>query len=141
MNFSTSRVVNQSGLLLFLTVLAFLPYSPSARAGTLSVTNGSFTNLTGLANHGGGWYGGVPAGWSTATTPANAYTVLNSGGTYYANLQQLGGTAPFAPLRQNVGAVDITSDVTLTSNDYTQFEASISTGSARGFLRVRAVAD
>jgi len=39
---------------------------------------------------------------------------LLSGGTYYANLQQLGGTAPFAPLRQNVGAVDITSDVTLT---------------------------
>jgi len=85
-----------------------------SQAGTLSVTNGSFTNLTGLVNHGGGWYGGVPAGWSTATTPANAYTVLLSGGTYYANLQQLGGTAPFAPLRQNVGTVDITSDVTLT---------------------------
>jgi autotransporter-associated beta strand protein len=86
------------------------------RAGTLSVTNGSFTNLTGLSvNIAGQWYGGVPAGWSTASGSSGSFTVLNSGGTYYANLDTLGPSSPsFTPLRQNVGTVDITSDVTIT---------------------------
>jgi autotransporter-associated beta strand protein len=88
------------------------------QAGTLSVTNGSFTNLTGLSVTGGGWYGGVPAGWtSTASTAAtNPYTVLNSGGTNYANLGTLAPTNTPATnvLRQNVGTVDITSDIRLT---------------------------
>ena len=85
-----------------------------AHAGTLSVTNGSFADLTGLTVNGGGWYGGVPAGWTTDSGASGAYTVLNSGGTYYANLGTLGPTSPFTPLRQNVGTVDITSDVVIT---------------------------
>jgi autotransporter-associated beta strand protein len=85
-----------------------------AQAGTLSVTNGSFTNITGLSNTGGGWYGGVPAGWTSAA-PVNPYSVLNSGGTYYANLQSLGpGGSPFITFQQNVGTVDVTSDIRLT---------------------------
>jgi autotransporter-associated beta strand protein len=97
-------------VLLLAGMIAHLP--PTARAGTLSVTNGSFTNLTGLTDNGGGWYGGIPAGWSTGTTPANAYTVLLSGGTYYANLQTLGAAWP--PFEQNVGTVNVTSDIQLT---------------------------
>ena len=88
---------------------------PDTQAGTLSVTNGSFTNVTGLTANGGGWYGGVPAGWTTASGTAGSYSVLNSGGIYYANLQALGPSSPsFTPLRQNVGTVDITSDIVLT---------------------------
>jgi autotransporter-associated beta strand protein len=85
-----------------------------ARAGTLSVTNGSFTDLSSNSVTGGGWYGGVPAGWTSAA-PFSAYSVLDSGGTYFANLQALGPASPsFTPLRQNVGTVDITSDIILT---------------------------
>jgi fibronectin-binding autotransporter adhesin len=86
---------------------------PDTQAGTLSVTNGSFTNLSGLSATGGGWYGGDPAGWSS-DAPASGYTVL-TGGTNYANLQTLGPSSPsLNPLRQNVGTVDITSDIILT---------------------------
>jgi fibronectin-binding autotransporter adhesin len=97
-------------VVLLCAVVAYLP--ASARAGTLSVTNGSFTNLSGLSATGGGWYGGDPAGWSS-DAPASGYSVL-TGATNYANLQALSTISPFAPLRQNVGTVDITSDVTIT---------------------------
>ena len=92
----------------------FVSFSLSARAGTLSVTNGSFTDLSSNSVTGGGWFGGVPAGWTT-TAASNPYSVLESGGIYYANLQTLGPTSPsFSPLQQTVGTVDITSDVSLT---------------------------
>jgi autotransporter-associated beta strand protein len=99
-----------------LSAIVLLHLLSPVRAGTLSVTNGSFTNLTGLSvNIAGQWYGGVPAGWSTASGSSGSFTVLNSGGTYYANLDTLGPSSPsFTPLRQNVGTVDITSDVTIT---------------------------
>jgi fibronectin-binding autotransporter adhesin len=103
------RSISAAALLLGI----FVSFSPTARAGTLSVTNGSFTDLSSNTVTGGGWYGGVPAGWSTAAA-ASLYTVL-TGGTNYANLQTLGPASPsFTPLRQNVGTVDLTSDVTLT---------------------------
>jgi fibronectin-binding autotransporter adhesin len=105
----TTRSISAAALLLGI----FVSFSLSARAGTLSVTNGSFTDLSSNTVTGGGWYGGVPAGWSTAAA-ASLYTVL-TGGTNYANLQTLGPASPsFTPLRQNVGTVDLTSDVTLT---------------------------
>jgi hypothetical protein len=86
----------------------------ATQAGTLSVTNGSFTNLSSNSVTGGGWYGGVPAGWMTAA-PSSSYSVLDVGGTYYANVQALGpGGSPFITFRQNVGTVDITSEITLT---------------------------
>ena len=105
----TTRSISVAALLLGI----FVSFSLSARAGTLSVTNGSFTDLSSNTVTGGGWYGGVPAGWTTAAA-ASIYTVL-TGGTNYANLQTLGPASPsFTPLRQNVGTVDLTSDVTLT---------------------------
>ena len=105
----TTRSISVAALLLGI----FVSFSLSARAGTLSVTNGSFTDLSSNTVTGSGWYGGVPAGWTTAAA-ASIYTVL-TGGTNYANLQTLGPASPsFTPLRQNVGTVDLTSDVTLT---------------------------
>jgi autotransporter-associated beta strand protein len=102
---------------------------PDTQAGTLSVTNGSFTNLTGLTGPTAGvWYGGVPAGWSSAAA-TSSYTV-RTGGTNYANLQTLGPSSPsFNPLRQNVGTVDITSDIILT---FTQNSLSGTSGLGSG---------
>lgn len=116
MNFISSKITKSrwmSCLSLFLTILG-LSYSASVQAGTLSVTNGSFSNLSGNWDSGYGWHGGVPAGWSTTAAP-NGYTVYNASGTYWANLQTLGPTSPsFSPLRQTVGTVDVTSDISLT---------------------------
>jgi autotransporter-associated beta strand protein len=103
------------------------------QAGTLSVTNGSFTDLSSNSVTGGGWYGGVPAGWTSAA-PFSGYSVLNSGGTYYANLQALGPSSPsFAPLSQNVGTVDITSDIILT---FTQTSLSGTSGLGAGIYNL-----
>jgi hypothetical protein len=43
--------------------VVFLALVSQASAG-LIVTNGDFEDLTGLTAQGGGWYDGVPAGWS-----------------------------------------------------------------------------
>jgi hypothetical protein len=43
--------------------VVFLALVSQASAG-LIVTNGDFEDLTGLTAQGGGWYSGVPAGWS-----------------------------------------------------------------------------
>ena len=78
--------------------------------GALTVSNGDFSNLSGLTDHGGGWYGGVPTGWSTQVVGPN-YTVLNG----VANLQTLGPTSPnFHPLYQDLGTTDSLSTITLS---------------------------
>jgi len=85
----------------------------------LLVTNGNFSNLTGLTYEGGPWYSGVPSGWSTGktdTTYSVKYTGNPSPGvfTYAANLSQLTVTSPnFAALNQSVGTTDFTGAVTL----------------------------
>jgi hypothetical protein len=79
----------------------------------LLVTNGNFSNLTGLTFVGGGWYSGVPTGWSS-NKPDTTYSVLLTGDTYVANLAQLTRTSPaFNALTQNVGTTDYFGDVTL----------------------------
>ena len=77
--------------------------------GALTVSNGDFSNLSGLTNTGGGWYGGVPTGWSTQAAASN-YTVLNG----VANLQSLGPASPFHPLYQDLGTTDSLSTITLS---------------------------
>lgn len=84
----------------------------------LTVTNGDFSNLTGLTYEGGPWYSGVPSGWSTGkegTTYSVKYTGNPSPGvfTYAANLSQLTATSPFNALTQSVGTTDLTGAVTL----------------------------
>ena len=80
----------------------------------LTITNGNFQDLTGLINQGGGWYNGVPTGWSS-TTPALTYNVLDwNSGNYAANLQTLSTTSPFRPLYQSAGLLDSASIVSLS---------------------------
>jgi hypothetical protein len=84
----------------------------------LTVINGDFSNLTGLAYEGGPWYSGIPSGWNTVFPETN-YTVIYTGNpspgvfTYAANLSQLSSSNPWAPLSQSVGTTDYTGDVTL----------------------------
>ncbi len=81
----------------------------------LTITNGDFQDLTGLINQGGGWYNGVPAGWSSNTT-ALTYNVLDwNSGNFAANLQTSSQTSPsFAPLYQRAGLLDSASKVSLS---------------------------
>ncbi len=81
----------------------------------LTITNGDFQDLTGLTVQGGGWYNGVPAGWSSNTT-ARTYNVLDwNSGNFAANLQTLSQTSPsFAPLYQSAGLLDSASKVSLS---------------------------
>ena len=82
----------------------------------LTITNGDFQDLTGLTAQGGGWYNGVPTGWSS-TTPAPTYNVVDwNSGNFAANLQTLSTTSPFHPLYQSAGLLSSTGDVTLTFN-------------------------
>jgi hypothetical protein len=84
----------------------------------LLVTNGNFSNLTGLTYEGGPWYSGVPSGWSTGKE-GTTYSVNYTGNpspevyTYAANLSQLTATSPFNALTQSVGTTDLTGAVTL----------------------------
>ena len=80
----------------------------------LTITNGDFQDLTGLINQGGGWYNGVPTGWSSNTT-ALTYNVLDwNSGNFAANLQTLSTTSPFRPLYQSAGLLDSASIVSLS---------------------------
>jgi len=93
-----------------LCALGMLALAGQANAA-LIVTNGNFQNLAGLAVTGGGWYGGVPTGWSGLSYPG--YEILDAGsGNYIANLQQLASTSQY--LSQSVGTTDLTGNVTLT---------------------------
>ena len=89
--------------------------SVASEVPPLALTNGNFADVSSNTVTGEGWYGGVPAGWTSAA-PANGYTVVESGGIYYANLDTLSeaGGATFSPLRQSLGTVSRTSDVTIS---------------------------
>ena len=80
----------------------------------LTITNGDFQDLTGLTAQGGGWYNGVPTGWSS-TTPALTYNVLDwNSGNFAANLQTLSTPSPFRPLYQSAGLLNSASIVSLS---------------------------
>ena len=80
----------------------------------LTITNGDFQDLTGLTAQGGGWYNGVPTGWSS-TTPAPTYNVVDwNSGNFAANLQTLSTTSPFRPLYQSAGLLDSARKVSLS---------------------------
>jgi len=106
--------------------VVFLALVSQASAG-LIVTNGDFEDLTGLTAQGGGWYSGVPAGWSGINT---TFTVYDVGPTHVANLGQLAGdgSSPAVFLSQSVGTTDVTGDVTLTFDLPATFGSSYSVG-------------
>jgi hypothetical protein len=78
------------------------------------VLNGNFSDLTGLTSQGGGWYAGLPFGWT------------GSAGDYAVN-SNLGATPPtcnpsqLGVLRQSVGMLANTSDVVLGFDNNTAF--------------------
>lgn len=91
---------------LALVAVAMLATCALAQA-QLNVVNGDFSDLGNLAKGNGGWYSGLPNGWS------------GSGSTYALN----DGSGPTPPtcnpstlgfFRQNVGTLAATSDVTVT---------------------------
>ena len=93
----------------------------------LTITNGDFQDLTGLTAQGGGWYNGLPTGWSS-TTPALTYNVLDwNSGNFAANLQTLSTTSPFRPLYQSAGLLNSASIVSL-SFDILHFVAGPNVG-------------
>jgi len=95
-------------------------------AASLILTNGDFSNVSGLTPA-GDWYFGVPDGWNTANSTGvgtPTYSVYAGGGSpNVANLSQLGNLAGgFNPLYQTIGSLDSTGTVTLTfetRNDWT----------------------
>ena len=89
---------------------------PQRSTAALSLTNGDFQDLTGLTNQGGGWYSGVPAGWSSSTASLTFNVIDYSSGNLGANLQTLGPSSPFTPLYQSVGLLPSTGNVTLSFN-------------------------
>lgn len=83
----------------------------------LLLQNGNFQDVTGLTDQGGGWYSGVPAGWSSSTTSLTFNVINYSSGNLGANLQTLGPSTPtFTPLYQSAGLLQSTGDVTLSFN-------------------------
>ena len=98
-------------------IAAFLMLSSGQSKAALTITNGDFQNLNGLTELGGGWYNGVPTGWSSSSTNLN-YNVINySFGNLGANLQTLGPSSPtFTPLYQSAGLLESTGNVTVSFN-------------------------
>jgi hypothetical protein len=81
----------------------------------VAITNRNFSNLTGLNDLGGGWYGGVPFGWTSEKTDDNTYSVLSVSGVFYANLSQLSDSSPFQRFYQDlVGTLPVPATATLT---------------------------
>ena len=103
--------MNTPSLKSWLCALVIVTFAGHSRAALL-VTNGDFSNLSGLTALGGGWYGGVPAGWTGMTAD---YSVFDTGTNFVANLNTLTQTSPvFTPLEQNIGTIDSTGDVVLS---------------------------
>lgn len=99
---------------IFVSALSLVLLAGQAKAALL-VTNGDFSDLTGLSSSGGNWYGGaVPYGWTSSVGGSLTYAVINSGGNYIANLGALSTATPFAALTQNIGILDNTASITLT---------------------------
>lgn len=86
--------------------------TPHSAIAALVVTNGNFSDVTGLTAQGGGWYQGVPVGW---TGNSSAFAVFDFGaGSFAANPSVLSSlSSGFLPLWQTVGTVDATGPVTL----------------------------
>lgn len=97
---------------LLFSAISFIALACQSEAALL-VNNGNFSDLTGLTPIGGGWYDGVPSGWTGS--PGN-YSVLVTGSGVWANVGSLVTVTPWNPLHQDVGTVDSTGPVTLTFN-------------------------
>lgn len=97
------RVILTSGL-----VAATLSCANAA----ITLVNGDFQNSTGLTSLGGGWYKGVPVGWTGREVN---YSMYAGSGNFIANIEQISSTSGgFQPLYQDVGVLDEASTISLT---------------------------
>jgi len=99
-------------------VSAFSTCRAQSDADALSVTNGDFSDLSGLQEAANGWYAGVPAGWATTATSTEGstnYALRREVGDFVANVAALSQTQPsFAAFEQEVGQVPVPGEVTIT---------------------------
>lgn len=103
-------------------VASFFVFSALASAQSdtdaLSITNGDFSDLSGLQEAANGWYAGVPAGWATTATPAEGstnYALRREAGDLVANVAALSQTQPsFAAFEQEVGQLPVPGEVKVT---------------------------
>jgi len=109
----TTMKNNKSGLLSLILATAMTFSTAYESQSALSLVNGDFQDTTGLTDIGGGWYAGVPNGW---TGNNGSYSVMNwYSGNLAANLQVLGPAGgSFITLYQSAGLLDSTGTVTLT---------------------------
>jgi hypothetical protein len=88
---------------------------PPSSGISVAITNRNFDNLSGLTDLSGGWYGGVPFGWTSEKTDENTYSVRSVAGVFYANLSQLSNTSPFQRFYQDLsGTLPAPATATLT---------------------------
>ena len=83
----------------------------------LTVTNGDFSDLTGLQEMANGWYSGVPAGWSSGLSANGpvSYAVRREAGDLVANVAALSQSKPsFVAFEQEVGRLEAPAEVTVT---------------------------
>jgi hypothetical protein len=114
---------------LFLPLCGFIALLASPQvSATLAVTNGNFSDLTGLTDLGGSWYSGVPTGWFLSSGDTPGYSVVQNGAAYYANLQTLSNGSP--NLRQNIGTLSTAADITVTFKTRSLTSIAGSIGSA-----------
>jgi hypothetical protein len=103
-----------------LSSLLVLSIAASAQsdADALSITNGDFSDLSGLQERADGWYAGVPAGWTTTATQMEGstnYALRREAGDLVANVSALSQTQPsFAAFEQEVGQLPVPGEVTVT---------------------------
>ena len=89
----------------------------SGEENPLSVANGDFSDLTGLQERTGGWYAGVPSGWTAAESSEGStdYAIKNESGDFVANVSDLSQTKPaFEAFTQDVGRLPAPGEVTVT---------------------------
>lgn len=96
----------------FLAIGLALAITTESRAA-LSLVNADFQDTTGLTFLGGGWYSGVPTGWTGVSAD---YGVVDwNSGNLVANLNVVGpGGDPFRPLYQSAGLLDSAAVVSLS---------------------------
>jgi len=98
-------------------VCAALISRAAAEENPLIVTNGDFSDLTGLQERANGWYAGVPAGWSAPESSEGTtnYSVRSEAGNFVANVSALSQTQPaFAAFEQEVGQLPVPGEVKVT---------------------------
>jgi MYXO-CTERM domain-containing protein len=111
-------------MILPLAMIASLTLASSASAA-LAIVNGGFETTTGYTPGGNAnWRSGIATGWNGPAPAPNWYAYYVDGNGFVANLAWTSVISPtFAPLYQDIGMLDGTSNITLTF-DFVTFTTS-----------------